>query len=862
MRPTSTLALAFVMLLAPCTALALGLGEIEARSALNERFDARIPLVSATPEELETLEVMLASREAFERYGISRPFELQSLRFEIVTDGAAAPYVQISSREPIREPFLTFLVEADWASGRLLREYTVLLDPPVFDEQAQPPAAQAPAAAPADTRTETRTTGTVLQTAPQPEARPPAEPGAYPDTPPYTAPEGTYGRIKRGETLSGIARKLKPADVSLNQMMIALFRANPDAFMDNINLLKQGSVLRVPDLADVRAISRAEANRVVREHVAAWRGGGRVAAAGGGEGGGEASLSLVAPGEGGSGSAAEGAGTGVDAGAAAERVAALQQQLTSTREALAEAEGENETLQARVAALESEIAEVRRLLEIKDNQLLALQQQAEQAGGQTGTAGEPVPDSEQPAETVAEVVEEAVPETEEPAVQPEAGVEPQQPVAEQPEATQAEAEPGQTAAETPAAQPETQPVQRQPVRRDQGLLDTVLDYLGNPLLLGGLLGLLLLALAGVMLARRRAAQAEATRSGADWVTAEENETAFEETSEPTLGEDDETTATGAPEPEAGEGEMLETTLISSSPLDQEEAGGGEAAAEEEGQEDTLVGGGAVDLDESDPLSEADFHMAYGLYDQAAEGLRKAMDKNPERRREFQNKLLEVYFTAGNQDEFVATARQLHEELGGAGGGDWQNVVIMGRQIAPDEPLFQEGTSTGTDSVVDLDIGGAEEPSAESGGEELPDFELPAGEEAAPAAEETEKAESGGEDVLEFDLGDLGGGEESEAEGQAGEESLDLSFDEAGGTDSQTDFDKALEELSSSGVGTASMVGDEEPSQTAEVDTKLDLARAYIDMGDPDGARSILEEVMEDGNDNQKQQAQELLDQLA
>jgi pilus assembly protein FimV len=118
---------------------ALGLGNIRLSSALNEPLRAEIELLSATPEELNNIKVQLASAETFERYGIDRPLFLTRLQFEVSKSGRAeGNVIRVSSVDPIREPFVTFLVEASWSRGRLLREYTLLLDPPTF---ASPPVA-------------------------------------------------------------------------------------------------------------------------------------------------------------------------------------------------------------------------------------------------------------------------------------------------------------------------------------------------------------------------------------------------------------------------------------------------------------------------------------------------------------------------------------------------------------------------------------------------------------------------------------------------------------------------------------------------------------------------------------------------
>ena len=121
---------------------AVGLGEIKLDSALNEPLRAEIVLLSASPDELGDLSVTLASADTFARYGIDRPFYLLEIEFNVVMDDAGRSVVQIRSRSPVTEPFLTFLVEASWSSGRLLREYTVLLDPPTY---APPTVRQTPA---------------------------------------------------------------------------------------------------------------------------------------------------------------------------------------------------------------------------------------------------------------------------------------------------------------------------------------------------------------------------------------------------------------------------------------------------------------------------------------------------------------------------------------------------------------------------------------------------------------------------------------------------------------------------------------------------------------------------------------------
>ena len=134
-------ALTFGTLLLPDYGFTLGLGEIEVSTALNQELNAEIELLSAAPEDVETLIVKLASREEFNRAGIDRPYLLSSLRFSAeVRDGV--PFIRVTSDKPIREPFLNFLIEIDWPKGHMMREYTILLDPPVFMEQQAPAPSQ------------------------------------------------------------------------------------------------------------------------------------------------------------------------------------------------------------------------------------------------------------------------------------------------------------------------------------------------------------------------------------------------------------------------------------------------------------------------------------------------------------------------------------------------------------------------------------------------------------------------------------------------------------------------------------------------------------------------------------------------
>ena len=222
---------------------ALGLGDIRLQSALNEPLRAEIELLSATPDELDNLKIAMASADTFQRYGLDRPFYLQDILFQIVRSGRAdGNVVEIRSATPMAEPFLTFLVEATWSRGRLLREYTVLLDPPTFAPPAAEtaPAVQAPSrATPADSGQIRRPAPTPQRATPQPaptrqatpapqrslpapQQEPRLEPQPVRDASPYDTTTGGDYTVARSETLwfivrrpSGRTRDAMPHSVSL-----------------------------------------------------------------------------------------------------------------------------------------------------------------------------------------------------------------------------------------------------------------------------------------------------------------------------------------------------------------------------------------------------------------------------------------------------------------------------------------------------------------------------------------------------------------------------------------------------------------------------------------------------------------------
>ena len=270
--PYKTWLCAAVFLLVPWVAQAAGLGKLTVLSALGQPLAAEIELVSVQKDELSTLTARIASPEAFQQANIQYSPALLGARLSVERRADGRPYIKILSLRPLNEPFIDVLVELSWAQGRLVREYTALIDPPGYapttpvTSPAAPPAPPAPpavAVAPAPQSAEP-VSGVPLPAAPA--VRAPAAPG------PAAAakPAGTEYAVKRGDTLFKIAAGIKPEGVTLEQMLVGLYRNNTDAFAGNMNRLKTGRILRVPEKAGIVETAQPDAVKEVRVQAANW----------------------------------------------------------------------------------------------------------------------------------------------------------------------------------------------------------------------------------------------------------------------------------------------------------------------------------------------------------------------------------------------------------------------------------------------------------------------------------------------------------------------------------------------------------------------------------------------------------------
>ena len=256
-----------IILLLPYTVLfAAGLGKLSLMSALGQPLSAEIDIVTANKDEIPSLRASIASQEAFAQAGIQYEPFFSVVKVSVESRINGNPYIKLSSPQAINDPFLNLLVELNWASGRILREYAVLLDPAESSpQQVAAPSVAAPVVA-ATQQNKPIESEIPKKIPPKAKQVPLTEnnPSAYRTT-------GTYGPVVSGDNLSAIARQVLPAGVDLNQMLVALYRANRDAFIaGNMNLLRVGAVLKIPEKSEADAIDKKSASSEIRVQVIDW----------------------------------------------------------------------------------------------------------------------------------------------------------------------------------------------------------------------------------------------------------------------------------------------------------------------------------------------------------------------------------------------------------------------------------------------------------------------------------------------------------------------------------------------------------------------------------------------------------------
>lgn len=391
-------------------ASALGLGEVKLKSTLNQPLEAEVKLLDTRDLTAEQVLVALASPADFERNGVDRLYFYTEFQFRVDFAAADGPKVIITSRNPVREPYLNFLIEARWTAGRLLREYTLLMDLPAFDEGSAP--RSAPAAATSTPVQQPRTTTAATK----------ATDSFYTAGSRQTAPvtaralSGSEYEVRNNDTLWEIAQRARPdSSVSVHQSMMALYRSNPDAFINgNINRLRRGQVLRIPDASEMTSLGKSEAvSQFVQTSGDTAQGAQlnasrrtNTARAESAEVSGRVKLAAPATNSQGSGQ-----GSGANDGAGK----ALESELAGTLEELDKSRAENTELSSRVKDLESQIQTMERLVAVSNEKLRALQvasgQQAAAQQATTQPVTEPAITPAAPPVPVAESVSAAAPVT-------------------------------------------------------------------------------------------------------------------------------------------------------------------------------------------------------------------------------------------------------------------------------------------------------------------------------------------------------------------------------------------------------------------------------------------------------------------
>ncbi|MDX1514368.1 MAG: FimV/HubP family polar landmark protein, partial [Gammaproteobacteria bacterium] len=604
----SACVLAFLVATIPSAVVALGLGNIEVSTTLNEPLRAKIPLTRVAPEEVDAIDVRLGTAEQFSRAGLERPFYLARLKFRVVSDASGRARVEVTTQEPVTEPFLNFLVEVNWPNGRMIREYTLLLDPPVYGAAISTAGKSTistverlpePGDAPAVTTSQ-------AAPAPAPAPTPSAAPSVSAGSPPDLAGVDSYGPVAAQETLWSIATRVRPDEsVSIQRMMLAILEANPEAFaIDNINALRKGAVLRIPDRSEIGPDDKDAAMAEVRRQQALWdEYRGQVASAPAPMPEGAAAPSGTgAPATGEDASRLElvgaGQGTGTGAPGDAATTEELRGQLNMALEEADSRQRENQELSDRLAETEKLISDLNRMLELKDDEIARLQESlreqdaAPASQAQPETGGVPTPEPMPSPETTTAVPEPA-PEPA-PAPAPEPAPEP---------------EPAPKPAKKPAPPPPPQPQPTSFVDEILAPVRSVLpaEILGfdSILVVGGGLGLLLILAGGGLLARRRKAE-EAEVAGA--VALGEGESMIERYA----AESDEA-STEMPEGPAPD-EADDATML---------AGSDEVT-------DVPATAAPAESSEDDPLGELNVYMAYEHFDQAEELVRGAIAQYPDR----------------------------------------------------------------------------------------------------------------------------------------------------------------------------------------------------------------------------------------
>ena len=869
------------LFLSPAFVYALGLGDIVANSTLNEPLEGRIELLSPLPDELDSLKISLADSNAFAKAGVDRPSILGKLKFTLQRSLDGEPdYIRVSSQLPVQEPFLNFLVEVTWSNGRILREYTILLDPPSYDFRSRIERTVEPEGI----ATNTIQDAVSADTSQQPEV------STYLPVTNFTGSD--YGPTSRLDTLSEIADKTRPdKSINLNKMMMAIFRANPEAFINqNINGLKGGYVLRIPDETMINELTSTEALNKVRSHHAAW---------------GDTiytedttaqeqpqpiaevvseeekivdtsevdvvdpELRLVV--------ADDGTEATQETGSTEP---SKSDDLLVAEETIETLTQENFELKARLKELETLVEQLQPLLSLKDDELAAYQDQLAIKADRTA-----IEEESESSKVIADALEDVLAEVdadfeEEDAIEEvDAGFEEEDAIEEVDAGFEEE-----DAIEEITERPSNSDQYVESVERDAALVqealspfESIIDKTKNILMSKfglAVLGLLVLLLV-LLRFRKEPVETVHIEPIDDAELAEINKEVTDLM--------DDAAATHSPERVSG---SEDETIIAK----QETELAGENLSKEEETEFSM--------------DEVNTYLAFEQFEDAEKAVRTAIDNDPNNS-ELHMKLLEVFYNSGNKADYQKTATIVNKKFSDSGDvldktktmwqemtespllisddgseddGSEDETIVVG---APDDGREDETIVVGApDDNSNIDIGAPAEEEKESDIEinQPDDFEidLSIGEDdnlvnTDAIIDEDEISDDFEKTEFNLEIDDLDDSADDnetslieEENKEDNDQEVDLVLDNEINLEID-DLDDGVSNKSSQEDTHAAFVEkvaeSEDLSTEDVVATKLDLAKAYVEVSDKENAKTILDEVLVEGDEEQRKQAQILLDQI-
>ena len=837
--------------LTPTDASALALGRIAVQSALGEPLRAEIDVPQATAAELDALQASIASPDVFKAHGMEYSSSARLVQVEVVRQADGTAKLKLSSRSPVTDPFVDLVVDANWAAGHLVRSYTLLLDPPATPQAAPTPApttapqitASRPAAAPA---------ARAGKTASSDSAAPAAAPAAAERATAKAEAGGDSVTVRSGDTAGRLANANRPSGVSLDQMLVAMLRANPSAFVNgNVNRLRAGSVVQLPNKEQASATTAKEARQIVAAQSRDFNEFRRRLA-------GKAPEAKVA--------AAERSSSGQVQAQVQDNstAAAAADKLTLSKGAISQHAAEEKLAKDKQASAQAD-----RVDELQRN--LSELQKVASASAPAGAAGTPAaatataPAAVTPGVTLpmeAPVAAVAAPDasTAAPDAPTPAPAASDAPSAEASAATeQPAAEPMVAAPESPKPEAVAKPVVVPPAPAPE---PSFLEELtgDNPLILpaaGGVLALLL-GLVGWRTVQRRRGQKAADATATD----------------SQLPPDSFFGNSGGQQVDTRQSTMAASSTMAYSPSQ-------------------LDAGGDVD-----PVAEAEVYLAYGRDVQAEEILKEALRTQPERLG-VHMKLAEIYAKRQDAKAFTATALAVQPLTQGAG-PSWDRIVELGQSVDASNPLFQGApapTAPSTSAFADAlakshGMPAASVPktaAAAAAGAALsqhlpPDLDLSLDMDLPGGLSDAEHADAAGpSSVLTPSDQDFAALEPSwntpaqpasaaapapAAAVPAAPQPLDLStlefsLDEpvAPAPAPAVDLGLNLGDLNLD-LGDTSASDAAAPAVTDDpLSTKLDLAREFHAIGDSEGARTLVEEVIAEASGDLKERAQRLLSEI-